>query len=301
VPQRQPRWDPGSDVPDGFEFLNETAPEHLQSDVHTTWASRTPFLFLAGVVAVAIIAALTFAVLRAQPDAKTSTAPPPATAYLPEPETPTVPTPSSAPTSPSPTPTTPELRDSAALQVLARLDVKGRAPTTGYERERFGPDWADVDGNGCDTRNDILARDLTQIVTDPGDNCEVETGTLLDPYSNAEIDFTRGWETSFAVHVDHVVALSNGWQTGAQHWKPRKRLRFANDPLNLLAVDGALNMQKSDGDAATWLPPNKLYRCSYVARQIAVKEKYGLWMTASERDAMARILSACPEQELPVS
>jgi hypothetical protein len=300
VPQRQPQSDLGSDVPDGFEFLNETTPEQLPTDVHTRSASRTLLLLCAGLVAAGIIAALTFTVLRAQPDAETTAPRPPATADAPEPGTSSVPTPPSAPTSPPPTPTTsPELPDSAALQVLAHLDVKGRAPATGYERERFGPDWADVDGNGCDTRNDILARDLTQIVTDPGDACEVEIGRLLDPYSNGEIDFTRGWETSFAVQIDHVVALSNAWQTGAQYWKPRKRLKFANDPLNLLAVDGALNMQKSDGDAATWLPPSKPFRCSYVARQIAAKEKYGLWITAPERDAMARILATCPSQGLP--
>lgn len=302
MPKRQPQRDLDSDVPDGFEFLNETTPEQLPTDVHTPRASRMLVLLLAGLVAVGIIAALTFTVWRAQQDPRPSTPQPPATADVPEPGTSSVPTPSSAPTSPTPTPTTtPELSDSAALQVLARLDINGRAPTTGYERERFGSDWADVDGNGCDTRNDILKRDLTQIATDAADACEVESGELLDPYSNAEIDFTRGYITSFAVQVDHVVALSNAWQTGAQYWKPRKRLKFANDPLNLLAVDGGLNMQKSDGDAATWLPPSKPYRCSYVARQIAVKEKYGLWITSPERDAMARILSACPEQEPPVS
>lgn len=294
--QRHPQWDLDSDVPDGFEFLNETTPEQLSTDVHAPRASRRLVLLLAGLVLLGIIAALAFTVLRASRDAETSTPRSPSTADVRGPGASSVP----APSSPPPTPTTPpELLNSAALQVLAHLDVKGRAPTTEYERERFGPDWADVDGNGCDTRNDILKRDLTQITTDASDACEVESGELVDPYSNTEINFTRGYITSFAVQIDHVVALSNAWQTGAQYWKPRKRLRFANDPLNLLAVDGGLNMQKSDGDAATWLPPSKPFRCSYVARQIAVKDKYGLWITAPERDAMARILATCPSQGLP--
>ena len=138
------------------------------------------------------------------------------------------------------------------------LDVKGRAPKTGYDRDQYGPAWKDVDRNGCDTRNDILRRDLTAIVLKPStQDCVVATGTLQDPYSGRAIDFVRGQETSSAVQIDHVVALSDSWQKGAQAWDATRREAFANDPLNLLAVDGPLNMQKGDGDAATWLPPNK--------------------------------------------
>lgn len=187
-----------------------------------------------------------------------------------------------------------------AAAALAALPVKGRAPKTGYERDRFGQSWADVDGNGCDQRNDVLARDLVGETFKPGTrDCVVLTGRLPDPYTGSEISFTRGQDTSDAVQIDHVVALSNAWQTGAQQLDPATRRLFGNDPLNLLAVDGPTNQQKGDADAATWLPPVRAYRCAYVARQVAVKAKYRLWVTAAERDAIAGILGGCPGQPLP--
>lgn len=188
----------------------------------------------------------------------------------------------------------------SARGALEALEVKGRAPRTGYDRDRFGDGWVDTDRNGCDTRNDVLARDLTGETFVPGTrDCVVRTGTLADPYSGSTIDFLRGQDTSDDVQVDHVVALSDAWQKGAQGWDEERRVRFANDPLNLLAVDGSLNMQKGDGDAATWLPPATGTRCAYVARQVAVKAGYGLWVTQAERDAMAGVLARCPDEPLP--
>lgn len=188
-----------------------------------------------------------------------------------------------------------------AAQALDTLAVKGRAPRTGYDREKFGPAWADTDRNGCDTRNDLLARDLTQETLKPGTrDCVVLTGRLADPYSGEVIDFVRGEGTSADVQIDHVVSLSNSWQTGSAGWDDATRTRFANDPLNLLAVDGHLNQQKGDGDAATWLPPARGHRCAYVARQVAVKARYALWVTPPERAAITRVLSRCPHQPLPV-
>lgn len=171
-----------------------------------------------------------------------------------------------------------------------------------YSREEFGPRWADVDRNGCDTRNDVLARDLTRVVHEPGTNgCVVAAGTLADPFSGTPIAFVRGNRTSDAVQIDHVVSLSDAWQKGAQRWDETTRVSFANDPLNLLAVDGGLNQLKGDGDAATWLPPNRAFRCAYVARQVAVKHAYGLWVTQAEQDAMVRVLSTCPDEPLPAA
>jgi len=191
---------------------------------------------------------------------------------------------------------------SKALDVLATLPVKGRAPKTGYSRDQFGQAWADVDRNGCDTRNDTLRRDLAAAVLKPGTrDCVVLSGTLDDPYTATTINFVRGNATSTAVQIDHVVALSDAWQKGAQQLSAGQRLAFANDPLNLLAVDGPANMQKSDGDAATWLPPNTSYRCAYVARQISVKASYALWVTQAEHDAMARILGSCRDIPAPTN
>ena len=187
-----------------------------------------------------------------------------------------------------------------AEQALDSLAVKGRAPKTGYARDQFGQRWADVNRNGCDTRNDILKRDLSSVVFKAKtNNCVVLSGTLIDPYSGKTINFVRGNVTSMAVQIDHVVALSNAWQTGAFKLSIETRTQFANDPLNLLAVDGPLNEQKGDGDAATWLPPLKSFRCKYVARQIAVKSKYGLWITPPEKSAMKSILAKCPKETLP--
>ena len=180
-----------------------------------------------------------------------------------------------------------------AIEEIEKLEVKGRAPKTGYSRSAFGPQWSDVDRNGCDTRNDILKRDLTSIVfREKTRNCVVERGQLQDPFSGQVIDFQRGEKTSALVQIDHVVALSNAWQTGISQMSQKVRTNFANDPLNLMAVKGSLNSQKGDGDAATWLPPNKSFRCAYVTRQLQVKVKYGLWLTKPEKEAMLRILQS---------
>jgi cell division protein FtsN len=182
-----------------------------------------------------------------------------------------------------------------ALDLLATLPVKGKAPSTGYARTTdFGTAWLDVDHNGCDTRNDILARDLSGVVLQG--SCRVLSGTLADKYTGDPIDFTRGDKTSALVQIDHMVALENAWITGAQQLTRAQRISLANDPLNLIAVDARSNEQKSSGDAATWLPASKEFRCEYVARQISVKATYGLWVTQAEHDAMARVLGNCSGQ-----
>lgn len=181
------------------------------------------------------------------------------------------------------------------IDVLAELPVKGRAPMTWYDRAQFGSSWKDVDGNGCDTRSDILRRDLIERVM--GDRCSVMSGVLYpDPFTGQPLTYVRG---KSVVDIDHVVALGNAWATGAQKLDFSVREQFANDPLNLLAVSASANRQKGDGDAATWLPSNKSYRCQYVARQVAVKRKYSLWVTAAEKAAITRILSTCPGQRVP--
>lgn len=181
----------------------------------------------------------------------------------------------------------------SAQDALTTLEVKGRAPKTGYARAQFGDGWDSI--AGCSTRNIILHRDLQNPVVD--DTCKVISGTLVDPYSAEIVLFTK--EKSADVQIDHVVALSDAWQKGAQNLPKETRIRLANDPLELLAVSGTQNQAKSDGDAASWLPKNKAFRCEYIARQIAVKKKYNLWVTQAEKDAMASVLGACPAQQLP--
>lgn len=184
-------------------------------------------------------------------------------------------------------------------ETLENLRVAGRAPKTGYERELFGQAWSDdvtveLGHNGCDARNDILRRDLVNTEIKEGTyGCVVLTGTLHDPYSGETIDFVRGQSTSSEVQIDHIVALSDAWQKGAQQWDEQTRRNFANDPINLRAVKGRLNSQKGAGDAATWLPPQREHRCEYARDIIHVKSEYGLWVTAAEKEALHTQLATC--------
>lgn len=212
------------------------------------------------------------------------------------------PTPSQSPTPTTSAPSTPEPTQSVtseAISALASIPIKGRAPKTGYDRDLFASDW-DY-SFGCDTRNKILRRDFTEFAFRVGSSCIIETGVLNDPYTGTTINFVRGVGTSSEVQIDHVVAVSDAWQKGAQQLSSDQRYAFYNDPLNLLAVSGSANSQKSDSDAASWLPANKSFRCEFIARQIAVKLSYNLWVTQAEYDSMYRVLEACPNQTLPTS
>ena len=189
------------------------------------------------------------------------------------------------------------LPDSEAARQLRELTVRSADEATAvpdYDRQAFGQRWADTDHNGCDTRNDILARDLARPTFKPGTrDCEVLTGTLAEPYTGTTIQFQRGDKSSALVQIDHVVALADAWRSGAWQWDAQRRQEFANDPENLLAVDGAANEDKSASSADQWLPPNAAFRCDYVKRQIAVKYAYGLSVTQAEQDAMATQLATC--------
>jgi len=186
--------------------------------------------------------------------------------------------------------------DDARAQ-LARLPVKAWDRMTDFSRYRFGEPWSDdvnveFGHNGCNTRDDILRRDLTDLAVRPG-TCYAQSGVLIDPYTGASIAFVRGPETSEAVQIDHVVSLSDAWYKGAREWDDQRRRDFANDPRNLLAVSGKANFDKAFRDANAWLPPNRAFRCEFVARQVAVKAAYRLWVSANEKRAMAAVLDHC--------
>ena len=243
-------------------------------------ASRTPFILAAllnVLVAALVLVGLMFPTSSSQPDAAPNTSQESTSA--------------SANVQDEQTEAAAEV--AAALATLDSLEVKGRAPMTGYEREEFGQAWSDdvtveFGHNGCDTRNDILRRDLDNLVIKDGTHdCVALSGTLQDPYSGQTIDFQRGADTS------SVVQIADAWQKGAQQWSPEQRRNFANDPRNLLAVDGPLNQQKGAGDAATWLPPNTAFRCEYAQRIVEVKAAYDIWVTDAEQEALRRQLLAC--------
>ncbi|SDS02967.1 Protein of unknown function [Paraoerskovia marina] len=207
----------------------------------------------------------------------------------------TTPTPEPAPEPSATTPATPNT-GAAWLAVLDTVDVAPEGTSSGYDRDRYGDGWSDTDGNGCDTRNDVLARDLDDV--EMRDACLVENGWLDDPYSGERTYFERGWETSALVQIDHVVPMAESWRSGAAAWTDAEREAFSNDPLNLLAVDGELNQQKQADDVAEWLPPYEGSRCGYAAQMVAVKSTYGLTVDAAERDALAEILGGCGETVL---
>ena len=193
----------------------------------------------------------------------------------------------------------PSAGDSQASLAAQALVERGRSASTNYSRDSFGSAWKDVDRNGCDTRNDILGRDFTTAIFKAGTNdCKVIGGTWTDPYSNESYTFT---EQPSEAQIDHVVALSNAWQMGADLWTDEMRTEFANDPLNLIVTVASLNRQKSDSNAASWLPPYKPGRCDFIARQVAVKTKWQLFVTSSEKVAMLSILSKpeCSQTLLP--
>ncbi|MDH2425134.1 HNH endonuclease family protein [Sphaerisporangium sp. TRM90804] len=178
----------------------------------------------------------------------------------------------------------------AAVNLIEKVATKGRGPKTGYDRDEFGYAWADnaVDvpfaRNGCDTRNDVLARDGQKLKYRSGSSCVLTSMTLDDPYTGRTIEWTK--QDAAEVQIDHVMPLSYNWQMGASRWSKEKRVRIANDPLNLMPVDGSTNSSKGDSGPASWLPPAKGVRCSYAVRFAQVALKYDLAVTAADKDAM---------------
>lgn len=217
--------------------------------------------------------------------------------------------PTASPTTEAPTPvetTKPEPASAGtALATLETLPVSSDM-LGGYDRDLFAA-WIDLDGNGCDAREDALARYMSDAQT--SDGCKVETGTLVDPYNGHTINYVAGG--GGGIDIDHVVALSAGWKTGMANASSTVRDQFSNDPLNLIPTDAGVNRFKGDADAAEWLPSEgdsdsqlrgeASHDCSYVARQVAVKAKYSLFVTPEEKQAMSTVLSDCPEEKLPTS
>ena len=182
-----------------------------------------------------------------------------------------------------------------AVDILNKLEVKGRAPKTGYTREEFYKTWPTVDG--CNLRQRIIKREVGETAKLDTDGCTVLAGEFTEPYTGQYLIFYEKSDFSKGIQIDHVVALSDAWQKGAQNLTKEERYALATDPLNLLAVDSSANQQKSDGDAATWLPKNKSFRCQYVARQVSVKYNYHLWVTQAEKDAISKVLGSCPSEK----
>ncbi len=191
------------------------------------------------------------------------------------------------------------LDPSGAAAALAGLRVADKAPLEGYERDCgegegcvFGPAWADVDRNGCDQRNDVLHRDLTDVEVREGTGgCVVVAGTLDDPYTGSVVPFVKAEASE--VPIDHVVPLAAAWVQGAAAWPADQRRAFANDLGNLIATTQSVNSSKSDSTAEEWVPPDPAYGCSYATVIVTVKDRYALSVTPAEARALEELLATC--------
>ncbi|MGB3351364.1 MAG: HNH endonuclease family protein [Mycobacterium sp.] len=180
-------------------------------------------------------------------------------------------------------------------------EIPARVRGYDYRRDAFGESWTDdttAPGgrNGCDTRNDILNRDLLDKTYVAISRCPaaVATGVLLDPYTSVLVPFTRGAQTGAEVQIDHIVPLALAWDLGARNWSDEMRTRFANDPSNLIAVQGDANQDKGDKEPAVWMPPNAAFHCQYAMQFIAVLRGYGLPVDAPSKSALRQATETCP-------
>jgi hypothetical protein len=180
-------------------------------------------------------------------------------------------------------------------------EVPARLRENDYRRAAFGESWTDDNDapgghNGCDTRNDILDRDLVDKTYVSISRCPnaVATGTLHDPYTSETINLVRGNQTGAAVQIDHLVPLAYAWDQGARTWTDEMRVRFANDPANLLAVDGPVNEDKGDGEPAVWMPPNRAFWCQYAVQFVAVLRGYGLPVDSPSAPILREAAETCP-------
>lgn len=181
-----------------------------------------------------------------------------------------------------------------ALTLLAGLrDVSGTADAE-YDRDAFGQAWYDADRNGCDTRNDILRRDLVDTTLKSDTNgCKVLTGTLVDPYSGETVEFVSGTNTSALVQIDHIIPLSWAWHHGAEFWTLEERREFANSPDNLLATIGSINQSKSDSGPDRWMPPAEAVHCDYTSGYVELLAEWDLGVNAAERAFFESALARC--------
>ncbi len=247
-------------------------------------------LAAAGVVLVGAIGATAWWVTREDPEATPAAAGTPSAGATGSPSAATSPSATASPLA-SAAATPPD----TALAALETLTARTASPSAAYSRAAFGKSWTDPDGDGCDTGNDVMARDMTAVKTAAG-GCVVLSGRLLDSYIGRASNISSAKD---GVAVDFVVPLPDAWESGAHAWTSAERIAFANDPANLQAVRTGTADRKRSRDASQYLPSAVAYRCTYVARQVGVKYHYGLSVTQAEQTAMSTVLATCPQQPLP--
>lgn len=185
-----------------------------------------------------------------------------------------------------------DLNSMSYTKMLRSLSLKGKYSKIYYKREFFGKPWFDLDKNNCDTRNDILRRDLKDVTISNEDSCTVLSGVLSDPYTGKEIIFNRGYKSSLEVQIDHIVPLADAWLSGGENLSKPQLLAFANDPQNLIAVSGSSNYQKGYSTPEKWSPKSDFF-CSYLYKYVSVKYKYKLTISKNERDFLNKNIKVC--------
>jgi hypothetical protein len=179
---------------------------------------------------------------------------------------------------------------------LAELVVDDSPDAPDYDRDRFGPAWADIDHNGCDQRNDTLSAYLADVQYRAGTHdCVVETGTFTDPYTGEIRPFVKS-QAGGGVDIDHLVPLEQAWRSGAWAWTDEQRAAYANDLTLLVPTDASLNRSKGSQDVTTWLPPAEGgYVCTYLERWVTVKTTWDLTVTTDELAALSAGLADCED------
>ncbi|KAF2730766.1 secreted protein [Polyplosphaeria fusca] len=174
---------------------------------------------------------------------------------------------------------------SSANSMLSGLTVAAQGSQDGYSRDLF-PHWITQSGT-CDTRETVLKRDGTNVVT--SSSCAATSGSWFSPYDGAT------WSAASDVDIDHVVPLSNAWKSGAASWTTSQRQAFANDLSNpqLIAVTDNVNQSKGDKGPEDWKPPLSSYYCTYAKMWIKVKDTYSLTVTSAEKSALTSMMGTC--------
>jgi Protein of unknown function (DUF1524) len=168
---------------------------------------------------------------------------------------------------------------------LGTLTVATQGSMSGYSRDKF-PHWITISGS-CDTRETVLKRDGTSVVT--SSSCAATSGTWRSPYDGAT------WTAAGDVDIDHIVPLAEAWRSGASAWTTARRQSFANDLTRpqLIAVTDNVNQSKGDQDPSTWQPSVTAYRCTYARMWVGVKYYYDLALQSAEKSALQTMLSNC--------
>ena len=175
----------------------------------------------------------------------------------------------------------------SALALLQTVRVENEYQV-GYDRALF-EHWRDIDGDGCDSRDQVLKRDSISLPQVDPVNCNVIAGDWVSPYDGAK------WTNPSDIDIDHVIALKEAWDSGAWAWSAAQRKAFANDTSDsrtLLAVTDSVNQSKSDKDPSNWLPPLQSYTCTYLGNWIAVKVRWSLSMDSSEFGRIKNLLQS---------